>query len=331
MNNGQANDQGRDHSLHDDETSAFSERPTDHCHQQPPWWRQMWEFLLTPAANPRFPPGPLQRPLIGYLAAILLQVIIGISVILLTQASHTVRFPSGLILLAVPITALIWGTGPSILAAFSGTALFAYLRLSHYFSHVGIRPVDVISLFLYLIIGLTISLLASQTQNTRYRAALETYRLQRYYEELVGQLIIERQARQAIEHKLQMREKQLEALFEVSTDALFILDPLGAVPQMNEAAKRLLDLAPDAELNPAFESLFDLLDTRGNPLPREAWPGTRLLRGDGLYETGILIRTQTGKIRSVTITGLPVRDADNAIVGAVLICRHITESHLRYE
>lgn len=327
MNNGQANDQGGDRSPHDDETSAFSERPTDHWHQQPPWWRQIWNFLLTPAANPRFPPGPLQRPLIGYLAAILLQVLIGTSAILLTQASHIVRFPSGLILLAVPITALIWGTGPSILAAFSGTALFAYLRLSHYFPHAGTRPADVISLFFYLIIGLTISLLASQTQNTRYRAALETYRLQRYYEELVDQLITERQARQAIEHKLQVREKQLEALFEVSTDALFILDPLGAVPQMNEAAKRLLDLAPDAELNPAFESLFDLLDSRGNPLPHEAWPGTRLLRGDRLYEndaTDILIRTQTGKIRSVTITGMPVRDADNAIVGAVLICHNAT-------
>ncbi len=331
MNNGHAKDQGEDHSLNNDKPSTFSDRPTSYQHQRSPWWRQAWDALLTPTPNPRFPPGPLQRPIIGYLAAILLQVIIGIGVILLTHAYPTLRFPGGLILLAVPLTALIWGSGPSILAVFGGAILFTYLRLSHYFSQAGVRPADIVSLFLYLIIGLTISLLASQTQNTRYRAALETYRLRRYYEELVAQFLTERQARQASEQKMQMREKQLEALLEISTDALFILDLLGAVPQMNEAAKRLLDLPPDSELNPIFEHLFDLLDTSGNPLPRSAWPGTRLLKGERLHEKDaeVLIRTQTGKIRPVTITGMPVRDADNVIVGAVLICRDATAQPIR--
>ena len=131
-----------------------------------------------------------------------------------------------------------------------------------------------------------------------------------------------------------MREKQLEALFEISADALFILDPLGAVPQMNEEARRLLDLPPDFEQNLPFESLFDLLDARGKSLPRKAWPGTRVLTGERLYANDapdVLIRTHTGKIRSVTITGMPVRDADNTIVGAVLICHDAAERHSTME
>ncbi len=317
MNNEQADDQANDHFL-DEDASVFSER--ERPHQLSSWWRLVWDTLITPGSNPRFPSYPLERPLVGYVAAILLQVIAGIGMILLARASPALRFPGGLILLAVPVTALIWGTGPSILTAFSGTAVFIYLRLNHYFSHSFMRPEDITSIFLYLIIGLTISLLASQTQNTRYRAALETRRLRRYYEELVTQLLAERTIHQASEHKLQMRERELEVIFEVTTDALFILYPLGAPPQVNAAAKKLLDLSPNARIN----ATLDLFDHEGKPLSPEALPETRLLKGERLYDedvSNVFVRTHTGQFRPVMITGMPVRDADNTIVGAVLICR----------
>lgn len=324
MNNEQVNDQANDHFLADDETPASSERRTNLSQRQQSWQRQAWNALITPTFTPRFPRGPLHRPLIGYLAAILLQVLAGIVVMLLAQASPTLHFPGGLVLLIIPLTALIWGTGPSILATFGGAALFIYLRLSHYFSYSNIRPEDIISIFLYLIIGLTISLLASQTQNTRYRAALETNRLHRYYEELVIQLLAEREARQASEHKIHLREQQIEAIFAFTTDALFILDALGAPLQVNEAARSLLDLAPNSKMTAtSFEQLFDLFDEAGKPLPPEVWPGTRLLKGERLYEdraSVVLIRTHTGQFRSVTITGMPVRDENNMVVGAVLVC-----------
>ena len=125
----------------------------------------------------------------------------------------------------------------------------------------------------------------------------------------------------------------LEATFESITDGVIIYDRDGRIVQVNAAARELigLDARPDyASL--ALEdrlSLFAVYNERGQPLPREQWPVSRILKGEvlkGAQALEVAMHTLDGRKVQVSIGGAPVRDQEGRIVGAVAVAR-VTERY----
>jgi signal transduction histidine kinase len=121
------------------------------------------------------------------------------------------------------------------------------------------------------------------------------------------------------------RARELEAVFEAVSDRLIVYDNNGGIVRLNRAAREALpiDGAADNSGEPfetriAREYAPRMLD--GQPLPVEAWPVQRLLRGEVLKDgqaQQLLIRDRTGRDVCTNVTGAPLKDAEGRIIGAV--------------
>jgi PAS domain S-box-containing protein len=97
---------------------------------------------------------------------------------------------------------------------------------------------------------------------------------------------------------------------------------------VNAAARTLLGLAEDEQIDMTRAPSFQLLDELGRPLPYEAWPEARLRRGETLLgeaTTDVLFRARDGRTRYLSVSGAPVYHANGTMRGAVLVCHDVTE------
>jgi PAS domain S-box-containing protein len=128
------------------------------------------------------------------------------------------------------------------------------------------------------------------------------------------------------------RAQQLEAIFEAITDGLFVYDKDGCILRMNRAARDLLgldDLPGYTALS--LEERGTLVTKRyvqGQSLPLAQWATTRVLSGEVLTDTTAVeftARNLRGRELRIHLSGAPVRDGEGNIVGAINICRDVTD------
>jgi K+-sensing histidine kinase KdpD len=107
---------------------------------------------------------------VGYLAAILLQILAALATLVLVRVFPLLGFPAALSLLMIVLVALSWGAGPGLLAVLVGGAAHDYVILPPRFAWTPRSTSDVASLMLYLIVGLTISIVGSGAGRARREA-----------------------------------------------------------------------------------------------------------------------------------------------------------------
>jgi PAS domain S-box-containing protein len=125
---------------------------------------------------------------------------------------------------------------------------------------------------------------------------------------------------------------QLEAIFEAIADGIFVYDKGGYITQMNKGARDLLGL----DTHPGYTALS--LEERGKmitqryvqgqSLPLAQWATTRVLNGEVLTDTTAVeftFRNLHGREMRINLSGAPIRDQEGNIVGAINICRDVTE------
>jgi len=125
---------------------------------------------------------------------------------------------------------------------------------------------------------------------------------------------------------------QLEVVFEAMTDAVLVFDLEGNVVQLNTAARDLfqVDEFPDFFGMP-LEQRLDLLhikDKYGQLCQKEQLPLSRIFRGEALQgkqAVDVILYLPMGRIMNASVTGAPVRNRNNSIIGAVLVLRDVTE------
>jgi len=125
---------------------------------------------------------------------------------------------------------------------------------------------------------------------------------------------------------------QLEVVFEAITDAVLVLDLQGNVMQLNPAARDLfqVDKFPDF-FGMSLQQRLDLLcikDKYGKLCQKEQIPLNRIFRGEvlqGKQAVDMILSLPVGRIMNASVTGAPVRDQHNSIIGGVLVLRDITE------
>lgn len=257
-------------------------------------------FLLEQSFSPEFFPASLRHPVIGYLIAMILQLIMILFMVWLTQSFTTFRFIEAPLIFAVLLVALGWGVGPSVLATIFGAFLLVLLVIPPYFS-LQITKEDALGLILYIVISLTVSVVASQTQRAR-RMSSE-------------------------------RASQLEAILEAITDGVFIIGTNKAAQQMNSAARTLLNLSADVRTGQLFENgrPFDLYDEQDRLIPYDQWPQAAIMAGEvlqGAKAVDVVMRTYDKRKLYLNVTGAPVYAASGQISGAVLVCRDVTARRL---
>jgi K+-sensing histidine kinase KdpD len=107
---------------------------------------------------------------VGYLTASLLQVLTALATLVLVRVFPLLKFQDALSLLVIALVALNWGAGPGLLAVLVGGAVHDYVVLPPQFSWTLTSNSDVASLVLFLIVGLTISIIGSRAGRARREA-----------------------------------------------------------------------------------------------------------------------------------------------------------------
>jgi PAS domain S-box-containing protein len=126
--------------------------------------------------------------------------------------------------------------------------------------------------------------------------------------------------------------RQLEAVFDAMADGVFVYDAEGRLIKTNTAGRELLGgdklyRFPSSSLQAGAER-FRLRNAQRQPLIEDQWPVIRLLRGEefkGTNALDVLLQTLDGQERFFSLTGSPICNSQEQIVGAVIVVRDVTE------
>lgn len=127
------------------------------------------------------------------------------------------------------------------------------------------------------------------------------------------------------------REAELRAVLESLAEAVTVQGPDGRVLYGNQAAVRLLDLPPGADIGredtASLWTGWEVTDEHGGPLSSECLPGRRVLAGDPAPEPVLLraVHPRTGEVRWRLVKASPVMTGDRARL-AVNIIEDVTEA-----
>jgi len=117
---------------------------------------------------------------------------------------------------------------------------------------------------------------------------------------------------------------QLNALLENLSDGVAIVDRSGRIAMINDAGRAILGFGEgrgpvDGVL------LLEAEDLEGRPLPAEARPLRRALRGETFADYEVQRVRPDGERRRVVSTGTNVRDANGDVALAIVVFRDVTE------
>ena len=262
-------------------------------------WQAARHWFVTHTFSPPWLSGRWAHPAVGYLAAILLQVITVMCVVVLVRLFPSFQFQAALVILGILVVALNWGMGPSLLATVMGGVLLVFLLLPPVLSPKIARIEDTLDLLVYLAVGCAVSLLTSRAQHARRAAEQE--------------------------------RRRLDTIQQAMTDAVMVYDGQCQLVLWNAAAEELLPLQQTDDIAHALAERgepFLLRDEQGQPLPVDQWPVRRILNGEvltGSHTLDMLVRLADGHDVLMNFSGAPIRDADGRIVGGVAIGRDVTE------
>jgi signal transduction histidine kinase/GAF domain-containing protein len=140
------------------------------------------------------------------------------------------------------------------------------------------------------------------------------------------------QRAQATARAAHAHARQLEAIFEAMTDAVFVANREGLLILTNTAARKMFSriFSMDYLTRPIADQFTQvvLTDALGQPLPLEQWPALRILAGEVLTPdraAEVSIPTHDGQPLDTHMTGGPLHDAEGNLTGAVIIVRDVTE------
>lgn len=184
-------------------------------------WRGLAQWFQQNTFAPPWLPARLRHPLIGYVVAILIELAAASPALLLLNLFPSSAFLGMLTMVGVVLIALIWGVGPSLLAAFVGTFLFYYVALLPHFSWTLVAPIRSLGSILYLVVGISISLLAARSKRAQWRIEEQSL------------LLAQAEARSRVD------AQRLRAVLDVLPSAVLIADPQGHPLEMNQATRAL--------------------------------------------------------------------------------------------
>ena len=247
----------------DENTESFIESPLprttgEHQVRNRRQAAQFWaplRWLQVNSFTPAWLPKSLRHPMLGYFVAILLQIIAVLITMSLVQLYPSFAVTGLLGALAVALVALNWGAGPSLLATLAGVVLLNFVIMAPHFVWTFSGAKSIVETLLFLLVGSTISIVASQIARTRHNA-----------EELATSLMTER--------------ARLEVVIEAVPGAVSIHDAQGRIVRLNRMGLENAGSGRSKETLVDSQRTYAVRTPAGEPLPLENFPVTRALRGE---------------------------------------------------
>ncbi len=256
-------------------------------------WLLKWFQANTFA--PSFLSGIWSRPIFGYFVACIGQLIIVLGLLALFHTYPSFRFLEGPLILFILLVALGWGAGPSIVALLVGAVLLIFFVFPPAYSLSIDRSSDVIELLLYIAVGLTISILASNTE--RARRTSEQLRL------------------------------RLDTIIDAIPDSIVLYDLQGRCIQQNRVAREIGNAKNPPLSVEEMPGQLAIRRAGGETFPFEALPLVRALRGETVIGAELLYRVALQEHdRLVSVSAAPLyAPTSKMIEGAVTITHDLTE------
>jgi len=129
------------------------------------------------------------------------------------------------------------------------------------------------------------------------------------------------------------RAIELEAIFQSLADGIYVVDHTGAIIRSNAAFQEIIDYSEQSRESffalsrDERHTLLDVRDEQGQPLAYEAWPETRILRGEVLKGSSVVdlhLRSLDGHELQLNVSGAPLYNREGELIAALCICRDVT-------
>ncbi|HLI07869.1 MAG TPA: ATP-binding protein [Ktedonobacteraceae bacterium] len=262
-------------------------------------WRFLHGWFQTNTFAPAWLPAPLRHPVVGYLAAVLLETVAVILTLFIKRFFPDYLFVGLLGILAILLVALNWGGGSGFFATLFGAALLDYALLPPAFRLTLNTTSEVIALVVFLLVGCIISIGASQSERAR------------------------RQSEQ-LAHSLAAERTRLATIIDTFPDAVSIHDAKGTIIQLNHAGRQNAGPGESAEPLEIAHERFQVRSVTGEPLFVEDLPVARALHGETVTNNEVIFRDAEGHDRQVLLSAAPLVNAQGHVDGVVLVTRDIT-------
>lgn len=266
--------------------------------------RRLSRWFMASTFTPVWLPVGLRHPIFGYIIALFLQAAAILSTFYLDRGLLNFVFPGSLEVLAIALVALNWGVGPSIFSTLVGACLFDYMLLPPSFSLAVQDPRDIYQVLLFVLIGLAISIVASQTERARRHA-------------------------ERLANSLSREHARMEAIIETVPDVVTIYDKRGKVIQHNDLASQSRIFGSDME-NGSLEELVkagEAFSLTGKPITLEDLPVAHALQGETVESIEFRFVDSTGRERFLSISAAPLHSVRGKIDGVVSITRDLSALH----
>ena len=272
-------------------------------------WQKLLAWLQVNTFAPLWLPKPWRQPLVGALVSVLLAGGATGLTLLLADTLPVFALPGMLFMLGIVVAALTWGVGPSLLATFVGTALLEGVVLPHYFPVFREAWLATIHAGLFVLLGLSVSLLVSRGGRAHWHTEEVSHALN---------------ANQAWTERERLR---LRTLLDVLPVAVGMLDAQARVVETNLANQALWGEGASRPGEVAAAQIWEgWWPETGQPVAPDEWAIMRaLLSGETILNQEIAIEPLPGQRKVILESAAPIRDEHGTILGAADIHQDITE------
>jgi PAS domain S-box-containing protein len=160
----------------------------------------------------------------------------------------------------------------------------------------------------------------------RTKLVMLNEQLQKLVAERTNQLETEIEERKRIEGTLASEKERLSVTLRSIGDAVITTNTEGRIILMNRAAEELIGWPQDEAIGKTLTSVVNLIKTK----TRESGETVveNILKSGGLFGPGdqTTLQSKSGSEHIVSVSGTPIFDQKNTIIGMVLVFRDITES-----
>ena len=267
-------------------------------------WQRLRRKVREGAFSPEWMTSPWNSLAVGYGSGLLFPALTILLTWFLLHIFPMFALQGILPLLATLVVALLWGTGPGLLATVMGTVLLNFFIFHPAFAWNVALLQSVLETVLFLGVGASISLVVGRIEYAREEASQE-------------RAFATAQAR------------ELSTLFEAVPDAITVFDREGRIIQTNEGARQLLARYTTNIDIPAEQRQAQTQprDPHGVPLTGASSPTFRILRGEtltGEQAQAVVVHTFDGEDMWLSVAGAPFYDDEGNIAGAVAVTRDLT-------
>jgi len=277
---------------------AYAQRvatPMDNYYNDTPlhisFWSRLSHIFLSNTFTPQWFPEAWRHPAIGYLLGVVLQVIAALGTVFFMHIFPTFAFSGLLEVLGIAIIALNFGTGPSLLSTLVGIILLNFFVLQPHYSLSLSDVQSFVESVLFLLIGVAISVGASQLEQAR-RSAIEERTL-------------------------------LDAVIETVPDSVAVYDVQGRLVRLNSAGRQLEK--ERGIRSPTFTATTGRLRTpSGSFFRQEELPIGRALQGEAVESVEMVWQPTKSDTQYFTVSAAPLYNAWETIGGAVSISHDVS-------